>query len=487
MPPAPGEGSVLPPVVNGPPAALPVPGESDALGVPEALDEDGTPDESDEFFDAPSAFPLGSEFGETLVRGLSLSGTFSGTYNSNITSGQPQSGSQGEDDFTLGLGGNLNYLSKASTFTFGANYRGRYDEYLNNSDFSGYSQGGGVVANYKGGRFDASATAGIDANRGSSQNYSSALTYGGAPRDNFSQDMNQSSLFNRLNKSASVVANYEGDNFTLSGNVGIDFDSGGNDYSSATSSDVKRDSIHTGLSGSYRVGPKTSVTGNFGYSTSTGSGAGYGDTSSYNLGVAGMWRYSPRTEFGPGVRYTYSTGDTQQGRSSLGPTLNANYKVSKKTSLTSQVGLNFAEYENGQSADPSVSTSIALDWMASRLWGMNLSLARDVQADPASAGAFYESTSLRVGYHRKIRRAAFNLGMSYQFSDAVVPDGVAGGRSNRDSLNFDSSLGMPIFANTCNASVFARYSDQSGGYTTTGATGDSWDSFQLGFSISRSF
>jgi hypothetical protein len=243
-----------------------------------------------------------------------------------------------------------------------------------------------------------------------------------------------------------------------------------------------------GLSGRYKVGPKTSVVGNFDYSPSSGSGTGYGDTSSYNFGLSGMWQYSPRTEFGPGIRYSYSTGDTQQGRSSLGPTLNVNYKVSKKTSLTSQVGLNFAEYENGQSADPSVSTSIAFNWMASSLWGMNLSLLRDVQADPTSAGAFYESTSLRVGYHRKIRRAAFNLGMSYQFSDAVVPDGVAtGGRPNRDSLNFDSSLGMPVFANTCNASVFVRYTDQSGGYTTTGTTGDSWDSFQLGFSISRSF
>jgi hypothetical protein len=40
---------------------------------------------------------------------------------------------------------------------------------------------------------------------------------------------------------------------------------------------------------------------------------------------------------------------------------------------------------------------------------------------------------------------------------------------------------MPVFANTTSASVFMRYSDQNG------ATGETWDSFQIGFSLSRSF
>jgi hypothetical protein len=48
---------------------------------------------------------------------------------------------------------------------------------------------------------------------------------------------------------------------------------------------------------------------------------------------------------------------------------------------------------------------------------------------------------------------------------------------------------MPVFANTCNASLFVRYNEQSGVYASSyyGGTGDSWESLQMGFSINRNF
>jgi hypothetical protein len=93
---------------------------------------------------------------------------------------------------------------------------------------------------------------------------------------------------------------------------------------------------------------------------------------------------------------------------------------------------------------------------------------------------------LRLGYHRNIRRATLTLGVSYQTSTSAAPQGVSG-RPDRTFLNFDSALSMPVFANTGNVSVFARYTDQSGVITSNDATGNSWDSFQMGFSISRNF
>ena len=360
----------------------------------------------------------GSNLGGFLLEGLNLSANFSSTYNSNLSPTENTATSTAKDDFILGLGGTLNYMSKASDFTFGGNYHGNYNQYFNHPDYSGYSQGGALVANYNGGRWTASGTLGLSIERGNNTNYASAF--------------------------------------------------------------VEQLSVNTSLTASYRLSPKTSLQGTFSQNFTSATGS-YSNTSSMSFGVSALWRYSPLTEFGPGVRYTSESGSTQTGRTSIGPTFNVNYKLSQKVALNSQVGMNFSSYANGASANPTISASIGLNYQASRLWGMDLSLFRDTQADPMTAGAYTETTSLRVGYHHKILRAMWNLGANYQTNTSAIPGSSSGGNAGQNSMSFDTSLSMLTFANTTSASVFLRFSDQGGGTTA------SWNSVQTGISLSRSF
>lgn len=376
---------------------------------------------------APSGFDLGpgtalgtSALGDLILDGLSFATTFSGVYNSNVNQSPGPPLAPVEDDFIATLGASVNYLSTAPHFTFGGNYRASYDSYFSNSDLSGFNQGAGLVANYKGGKLTATLGLGIDFDRGSNRNYASSF--------------------------------------------------------------VERTNISSSLSARYRLSAKTSLAGNIGQTYTTASGD-FSDTESFDAGASALWQYSPLTEFGPGIRYTYRTGSgsSQPGRSSIGPTLNVNYKLSTKVGLTSRVGVDFASYDDGGSADPTFSSSVGLNYRASSLWGMNLSLYRDVQADPSVAGAFSQVTALRVGYNRKIRRVTWNLGMGYETTTTERPGGAGRGAPDRNYFTVDSSLGMALFSNTTSASIFLRYSDQSAGRT------QSWDSFQPGFSISRSF
>ena len=372
------------------------------------------------FSDNQPAFPVGDGLGGTLLDGFGLATTLSGNYNSNIAQGQAVQGGGDQDDFTLSLGGSLNYLSRASIWTMGGNYRGSYSQYFKNPDFSGYSQGGGAVANYNGGRFSASMNLSIGFDRGSNRYYSSAF--------------------------------------------------------------VEQISITSGLSARYLLSRKTSITGSFGQSLSTASGGNFNETQSYNLNTSALWQFSPLTEFGPGIRYTYVSGGSSISRTSLGPTLTVNYKLSQKVSLNSRVGMDFATYNTGESADPSLSESIGLNYQASKLWGLNFSLYNDTQADPSLPGVFTKINSFRVGYHRKVRRISLNLGARYETNHSEVPGSIAfAGRPDRDYIKLDGSLGTAIFGDSTSASLFASYSDQGGG------SGDSWEAVQLGFSISRSF
>lgn len=354
----------------------------------------------------------------SLLDGLAFSASLSGTYDSNPSLGLAGANNSG-GDFFMTLGGTAAYRSPGREWNYGLNYSGSYNQYFSQSDLSGYNQNAGASLNYQGGPL------------------------------------------------------------TASFNLGVGFGSGANRY---YQSEVDETSVNYSFNASYQYSPKTILTGNFSQSL-TSSDGGFGDTGSFSLSASALWIYSARTQFGPGIRYSSQSGDTQLDRTSIGPTMTVNYLLSQKLSLNSQVGLDFAEFEGGESADTSMSASIGLNYRASELWGMNLSLNSGTQASPSAAGQYEQRTSLRVGYDRRIRRASWNVGVSYENSGFDAPSTVVGGANgSRDFLSFDTSLSMPVFADTTAARIFFRYSDETGGNAI--AQGDS---YQIGFSLSRGF
>ncbi len=158
-----------------------------------------------------------------------------------------------------------------------------------------------------------------------------------------------------------------------------------------------------------------------------------------------------------------------------------NYTYSSKLTLNSQFGLAFADYSDIGDSDASVTASVGLRYNPSPLWGMDLSLFRNTQADPSVDDSFRELTAIRLGYDRKIRRLRFGLGLSYENSSDANRGGFGSrSRPSRDYLSLDSTLGMRTFANTTDVVLFMRYSEQF-------ADEESFDAFQMGLRLSRGF
>lgn len=88
-------------------------------------------------------------------------------------------------------------------------------------------------------------------------------------------------------------------------------------------------------------------------------------------------------------------------------------------------------------------------------------------------------------YKRKIRRASWTLGLGWETTTSDNPAGTATTRPDRTYLSLDTVLSMPIFDDSTSLSLFMRYSEQSG--DQGGVGNESWDSFQAGFGITRSF
>lgn len=381
-----------------------------------------------EFSGPPSGFTLGNSgipFGgvpvsESAFDGFNITATFSGTYTSNVTSSPGEPFAPIQDDFIFGLGGTVSYLSKATDWTFGGSYSGKYNQYLELTSYSGYNQGLGLVANYDGNRLSATATANVTYDQGNNRYYSSEF--------------------------------------------------------------VQQTNYNFNLGARYRISSKTSLQGNIGQSFLTTSESSFNDTESFNLGLAGLWRYSKLTEFGPGIRYTYLTGGNRDSRSSIGPELLVNYKLGSKVDLNARVGVDFAQYGNGESADPTLAGSVGLTYNASKLWSMNLALFSGNQADASTADVFTQVNSVRLGYSRRIRRATLGLGVTYEINSYQTSNANSSpAPTDQNYFNVFGSLGTAVFANTYYASVFLQYSDQSGSASQT------WDTVQSGLSISRSF
>jgi hypothetical protein len=356
---------------------------------------------------------------DSLLDGLGFSASLTGTYDSNPSLDFGSPDDSGHGDFSMTLGGSAGYRSKGSEWTYSLSYGGSYTEYFSQSELSGYSQTAGASVNYQGGPW---------------------------------------------------IASFD---------LGVGFGSGVNRYYQAVVDEV---TLGYSLNAVYEYSQKTSFMGNFSQSLTNPDG-GFTATGSSNLGVSALWRFSPLTQFGPGIRYSFQSGDTQQDRHSIGPMMTLNYRPSSKLTLNSQVGVDFSEYEDGQTTDPSVSASVGLGYRPSRLWGMDLSLNRGFEASRYASGQYEERTSLRVGYNRRIRAATWSLGVSYEHSSFEAPDDVVDGAiGSGDYMSFDTSLSMRVFANTCAASLFLRYIGQNG--SNSSGTGDS---FQAGLSISRGF
>jgi hypothetical protein len=303
----------------------------------------------------------------------------------------------------------------------------------------------------------------------------SEWTYGATYTGSYNQYFNQTEL-SGYNQNASALLNYEGGSFNIGFTLGVDFGSGANrNYESV----VDELSYNYGLNARYRFSEKTSLMGNV--SQSITSASGNTDTSSLDISTSALWAYSPLTEFGPGVRYTLRTGDSQPDRSSLGPTFAVNYQVAQKVSLNSVVGMDFVSYDGNSSADSSLFSSIGLNYRASAFWGMSFSLLRDVEASYSNAGEFEETTALRIGYNRSIRRAVWTLGLGLENRVSNNPNPLIPAQPDRNYFTFDTGLGMPIFSGTTHANVFIRYSDLDSGGPS------SWDSMQIGCGLNRKF
>ncbi|WP_193212238.1 hypothetical protein [Luteolibacter marinus] len=300
------------------------------------------------------------------------------------------------------------------------------------------------------------------------------FTFGGSFALNYATYFSNSDL-GGLGYSTNLHAGYQGGRFSLKGTFGSSLRQGTNNYYNNSYAETL--SFNTGLSLDYRLSPKTSINSRFNYNWTEPTSGNFAST--YNLGfdIAALWKATPLTSLGPGIAWDQSGGDNRPDRQTLGPILRVKYKLSRKVALDGTFGYQFYQ-SGGGSQDGGFTTGLGLNYRASSLWGMNLSVYKGTTANGGIGGGYRDSTNYRLGYHRKIRRAQLTTGIGYEISD--VSGGVAGGQ-DQDNFNWDIALGMPVFYNRVQASLFYRWRSNSGNNVRSN------DGYTTGISLSTGF
>ena len=244
-------------------------------------------------------------------------------------------------------------------------------------------------------------------------------------------------------------------------------------------------SVSSRLTGQYTISPKTSLELSVRQSSQESETSGFADTSSTTFLVAGLWQATPLIRLGPGFRYGLRTAEIggpiqDQELTVVGPALRLDYKLSTKVSLTSNVGLGFADTPSGD--DELLNWQVGLNYRASSLWGLNLSMIRDTQATLFAGGGFDQVSSYRFGYTRKIRSARLNLGVSYEDRTPQGVTQVVAGFRDSSFLSYTASLGLPIFGDEVDLSLDLAWRDFDSADTL-----QSWNGLQSGLSLAWSF
>ncbi|MCW1887308.1 hypothetical protein OKA04_21400 [Luteolibacter flavescens] len=377
---------------------------------------------------APSdGFPQGTGLslppGGEMLRGFKLGLTASAVFDSNVDSGL--GGSKNESDLIFTVGPTFTYRAEGGLWSLGASGGLSYASYLDNSDLGGLGYNLGVNFGYSPSRLDLKGSFGTSLTAGNNRNY------GG-----YSETVNYNTAFS---------ASYK--------------------WSAKTSFDARF---------SYRwtdPGDVVSAVGN-----------SFGGTQATTFDLSAMWQATPLIRVGPGVGWSWESGDNQVDRETVGPILRLQYQLARKISLDSTFGMDFVDYAgSGGGDDTAFSTRIGLNYQASQLWGMNLSVYQGTTADGATAGNYRETSSVNLDYHRRIRRANLALGIGYEANDQVSVTGGAVGNGVGDFLIFKASVGMPVFGQRARASTFFDWREEM-----EGGNGND-DGYQIGVSLSSGF
>jgi len=365
----------------------------------------------------PNPFVEPPGFLEGFGYGLNASLVYDSNASGNL--GRTLGGSR--DDLILTVGASTSYAGGNRTWTYGASFGLNYAAYFNNTERSGPGYNLALNTGFGRGRIKFTGTFGTSLNRGNNRNFNNA--------------------------------------------------------------DVETLNFNTSLGVDYEHSAKTDISSRFGYrwQEPLSGGGAFNNTRSGNFDASLLWRYSTLTRVGPGVAYTFSTGQGQGERRTIAPIVRVEYSLARKIALDGTFGVQFPLSDGGGADDPAFTTNLGINYQGSPLWSASLSVYKGIDPYGGTGGGFRDTFNLRAAYNRQIRRLSTSIGVGYNVNSTAGGNAAGASGADADYFDFNVSAGTAILKDRVNASIFYSLQRQNGGGI------NNRDGFRVGLSLSSSF
>lgn len=234
-----------------------------------------------------------------------------------------------------------------------------------------------------------------------------------------------------------------------------------------------------GISGSYQLGPRTSILAGWSASQSDYSSGARSGADVYSSEITGLWDATERLRIGPSVTYTTTESDSTGERDAIALLVKTRYKWGERILLDAAGGLEWAK--NSRSNDGwelGLTGRFSASYEFSELWSFRAGMRYSTVPSPNNLNYLVNDLSFTSAIIRNFQRSSLELGMGISFSDYEAVGLTVGNREDDEFMNAYLAYKRQLYSERVNFEAALRCArnqgqkDWSQWQLTTGITVD---------------
>ncbi len=238
--------------------------------------------------------------------------------------------------------------------------------------------------------------------------------------------------------------------------------------------------LSAGVEGSYKVAPRTSVSGSFAAATTDFGSSSLEGSNVYTTYVSGSWAATEYFSFGPEIQYSKSTSDNSGTRDAWQFLMQAQYQVGSRIQVSGSLGL---DYATDSRDDGSASAGLTGNFNANYLINDRLSWSGSILyvtvPSPDEVDYVINNLAVSTSLTRKLLRATVDVGLALNVASYEAVGPAAAPLDDDNNLNLFVAYSRNIFLDRVNFVSTAFYSVNEGQ--------SSWNQLQLSLALNAQF
>ena len=258
------------------------------------------------------------------------------------------------------------------------------------------------------------------------------------------------------------------------------------DYAQVSMSDrlaggfIEGSILSYGISGSYQLGPRTSLLAGWSASQSDYTSGARSGSDIYATEIAGRWDASERLRIGPSLTYTTTESDSTGERDAVALLVKARYKWGERILLDAAGGIEYAKNSRSSEGwEPGFTGRFSADYAFSELWTFRAGMRYSTVPSPSNLNYLVNDLSFTSSIIRNFERSSLELGVGISFSDYEQVGTIAAPRDDDEFMNAYLAYKRNLYSDRVHFDTVLRCASNQGQ--------KDWSQWQLSTGISVDF